>query len=74
MTEPTSAAEPTPDESEPLVGPPRWVKVVAVIAAALLVLFLVLQVTGKGGDHGPGRHGGAFHGVDSTLGVTHGPS
>ena len=38
-------------------------KVVAVIAAALLVLFLVLQAIGKGGEHGPGRHGRSAEGV-----------
>ena len=33
---------------------PRWVKVSLVAAAAVVVLFVVLQLVG--GDHGPGRH------------------
>ena len=38
-------------------GAPRWVKVFAIIALALAVLFVGLKVTGLGGNHGPGRHG-----------------
>ena len=40
----------------PFTGAPRWVKVFALIALVLLVLFLVVQLVG--GDHGPGRHTG----------------
>ena len=35
---------------------PRWVKLVALIVGVLVLVFLVLQVTGLAGDHGPGRH------------------
>jgi len=38
-------------------GAPRWVKVFAIIALALAMLFVGLKVTGLGGNHGPGRHG-----------------
>jgi hypothetical protein len=38
----------------PRPATPRWVKVFAVIAAAVIVVFLVLLLSG--GDHGPGRH------------------
>jgi hypothetical protein len=41
-------------ESPP--GMPRWVKVAAIIIGILVVLFVVLLVTGIGGQHGPGRH------------------
>lgn len=27
-----------------------------IVVLALIVLFLVLRLTGVGGDHGPGRH------------------
>jgi hypothetical protein len=37
-------------------GMPRWVKVIAIIIGILVVLFVVLQLTGIGGRHGPGRH------------------
>jgi hypothetical protein len=36
----------------PTAGPPRWVKVSAIIALALVALILLLA----GGNHGPGRH------------------
>ena len=35
-------------------GAPRWAKVFGIIAAVVLVLFLVLLLTGS--NHGPGRH------------------
>jgi hypothetical protein len=38
------------------IGTPRWVKVFGIIALAVVVLFVVLKVTGLGGEHGPGRH------------------
>jgi hypothetical protein len=49
---------------EPYPGAPLWVKVFAGIALALVVLFVVLLLIGRG--HGPGRHG-AF---DNDAGVT----
>ncbi|MEV4334105.1 hypothetical protein AB0K02_26845 [Streptomyces sp. NPDC049597] len=47
---------------------PRWVKWPAIVIAAVVLLFLVLKLTGHGGEHRPGRHmsgGGA-----SISGVT----
>jgi hypothetical protein len=35
---------------------PRWVKVTAIVAGVLVAIFVVLQLTGVGGQHGPGRH------------------
>ena len=35
---------------------PRWVKVFGIIAIILLLIFVVIQLTGVGGGHGPGRH------------------
>jgi cytochrome b561 len=37
-------------------GMPRWVKVTAIVVGVLVLLFLVLQLTGVAGQHGPGRH------------------
>jgi hypothetical protein len=52
-------AEPTPrsdaDHENP-PGTPRWVIIIGVVVGALIVLFLVLKLTGIGGEHGPGRH------------------
>ncbi|WP_157245047.1 hypothetical protein [Nonomuraea typhae] len=35
---------------------PRWVKVSAIAVAILVLAFLIAQVFGIGGPHGPGRH------------------
>jgi cytochrome b561 len=37
-------------------GMPRWVKIAAIVVGVLLLAFLVLQLTGMAGEHGPGRH------------------
>jgi hypothetical protein len=39
-------------------GTPRWVKVFAILVLVLVLLFVILKVTGLGGEHGPGRHTG----------------
>lgn len=47
------------DESGGLGSPtgvPRWVKVIGLLVAALLIAFVVLQLSGVAGEHGPGRH------------------
>lgn len=38
----------------PYPGTPRWVKVFGIIAAAVILLFVILLHTR--GPHGPGRH------------------
>ena len=64
-----TARPPSPDTGENVdaalgpdgqltTGAPRWVKVFGIIVLALALLFVGLKVTGLGGDHGPGRHGG----------------
>ncbi|PAE36667.1 hypothetical protein [Bacillus sp. 7884-1] len=35
---------------------PRWVKVFGIIAIVLILLFVILKLTGIGGNHDPGRH------------------
>jgi hypothetical protein len=40
----------------PYPGTPRWVKVSAMVAAAIVVLIAFVIVTGVGGPHGPARH------------------
>lgn len=39
-------------------GMPRWVKMSGLVVGALVAIFVVAQLLGVGGDHGPGRHGG----------------
>jgi hypothetical protein len=58
-------------------GMPRWVKWSGIVVGLLILLFVVLQLTGLGGQHGPGRHlpgGGAppTHGTAPVTGGGHG--
>ena len=58
MDEESHISEPLPargrrDHESPPVRP-RWVKGFGILAAVLVLLFLVLLLTGN--DHGPGRH------------------
>lgn len=55
--DPQDPTPPAAPERQP--GMPRWVKVSLVVVAALVVLLLVAQAIGLGGDHGPGRHEGS---------------
>jgi hypothetical protein len=45
------------DNDAETAGTPRWVKVFALVALAVIVLVVVLLIVGKGG-HGPSRHTG----------------
>ena len=71
MTEPTAHPHNGADadhDSPP--GMPRWVKVSAIVVGVLVVLFLVLQLTGIGGEHGPGRHNsGSGAPLESAIGA-----
>jgi hypothetical protein len=66
MTDPRRDAD-TEFESDRGSPPrmPRWVKIAAIVVGALVVAFVVLQLAGVGGQHGPGRH---------TLGGPSGPA
>lgn len=62
-------AEPGPrfeaaDETPPRM--PRWVKIAAIVVGVLILVFLVLQLTGIAGQHGPSRH---FSGLGPPTGV-----
>jgi hypothetical protein len=37
-------------------GAPRWAKVFGIVLLVLAVLFVILQLSGVAGRHGPGRH------------------
>ena len=67
MTEPSPP--PDADRDRPPRAP-RWVKIAAVIVGVLLLVFLVLQLTGLAGDHGPGR---LFSGLGGSIAVEHAP-
>ena len=53
-----AAREPLEDRDQrgAPAGAPRWVVLLALVALALIALFVVAQLTGIGGEHGPGRH------------------
>jgi cytochrome b561 len=71
MTEPTAHPHSGADadrHSPP--GMPRWVKAAAIVGGVLIVLVLVLQLTGIGGEHGPGRHmSGSGAPVENVIGA-----
>lgn len=62
MAEPDPRHE-TSDGTHPATPPgmPTWVKVTMIVVGVLLLVFLVLQATGVGGEHGPGRHFSCLH-------------
>lgn len=43
-------------DRETLTGPPRWVKVSAIVAGILIVVVIAVMLL-TGGQHGPARHG-----------------
>ena len=49
-----AAREPV-DEAQ---GMPGWVKAFVFVAVAVVALLVLGKITGIGGEHGPGRHGG----------------
>jgi hypothetical protein len=64
-----------PLDREPPAGTPRWVKVFGAIALVVVVLFVLVLIL-RGGEHGPGRHGGSNTGTTGghtgrPAGVTH---
>jgi hypothetical protein len=50
---PDSGAE---RDRETLTGPPRWVKISAIVAGILILLVIAAMLL-TGGQHGPARHG-----------------
>jgi hypothetical protein len=46
---------------------PRWLRIAAIVVGALVLIFIALQLTGVGGQHGPGRH--ALGGARTSAGV-----
>lgn len=78
MREPSSIPErrethpETAPGREPSTGTPRWVKVFGIVALVLIALFVILQLLGVGGSHGPSRHSqpaGEFSGAPSSFSV-----
>ncbi|MPZ73362.1 MAG: hypothetical protein GEU74_09045 [Nitriliruptorales bacterium] len=57
MTDPTREPDTMGAADQAPPGMPRWVKVFVIIVGALLLVFVVLQLAGVGGRHGPRVHG-----------------
>ena len=53
----TDEAVAEPDSEEPAPGTPRWVKTSAIVALAVVAVFVIVMLV-SGGEHGPGRHSG----------------
>lgn len=43
-------------DREALTGPPRWVKISAIVAGVLILVVIAVMLL-TGGQHGPARHG-----------------
>lgn len=56
MTDATPGSDSDPAAPQ-LTGPPRWVKVLGVIALLILVVLVIGKVVGL--EHGPSNHGAA---------------
>ena len=80
MAEPPEGREPTSGDAgadEPSYlgappGAPRWVKVAGLVVAVIVALVVALLLTGRFGEHGPGRHGLGAGGI-TTLAVDRAP-
>jgi hypothetical protein len=80
MADPSAHPDPHDETGTPLdggstAGTPRWVKVFGAIALVVVVLFVVVLLI-RGGEHGPGRHGGSSAhttagDIDPPAGVIH---
>ncbi len=57
MTDRDPTAESTPGERQ--AGMPRWVKISLIVALVLVAVFVIINLAGGGGEHGPGRHSGS---------------
>ena len=65
------ASPPAPHaDVDAVPGMPRWVKVIAVVAALVVVVLFIATLSGA--DHGPGRHAPGGHGVSITAPVSGG--
>lgn len=51
------------DEQATPPGMPRWVKILGVVAIAVIAVLVAVMLI-AGGDHGPGRHG-----AESSAGI-----
>ncbi|SMD25170.1 hypothetical protein [Kibdelosporangium aridum] len=51
-------------------GSPRWVKWSVIVVGVLVLIVVVLQLTGLGGQHGPGQHLPGSQ-VQPSVGVGH---
>ncbi|WP_206443389.1 hypothetical protein [Candidatus Protofrankia californiensis] len=57
--QPALVADERPDHGA-TTGPPRWVKILGIVIAALIALAVVTMFVGGGGN-GPGRHSDGDH-------------
>ena len=58
MEDPAAHADPDDEALDRAAGTgtPRWVKLFGIVTVLVVVAFVVLQLAGVGGRHGPGRH------------------
>lgn len=79
MTDPTDRPDPHDDtggEFDPGSPPrvPDWVKAFGVVLGVLVLVWVILQLTGVGGEHGPGQHGHQARAPAAAVVDTHLPA
>lgn len=52
-------------------GMPRWVKISFLVVGALVLVFVLANITGVAGEHGPGRHRGGDDSGEVDFGGEH---
>jgi len=57
-------------DADAVPGMPRWVKVIAVVAALVVLVLIIGKLSGA--DHGPGRHAPGGAGASITAPVSGG--
>ncbi|MEJ7772391.1 MAG: hypothetical protein WKF51_10860 [Geodermatophilaceae bacterium] len=78
MSDPSRYLDPGDDAAvgparESDAGPPRWVKISGIAAIILVLLFVIMLLSGVGGEHGPSRHSQSGDGVGPSSSSAAGP-
>ncbi|MBT2521154.1 hypothetical protein [Arthrobacter sp. ISL-28] len=68
--EPNRPAKGNEQDRETLTGPPRWVKVSAIVAGILILVAVAVMLL-SGGQHGPARHGLGMGGTGAVSSQAH---
>jgi hypothetical protein len=57
-------------DRDPAPSTPRWVKISLIIVMVLVLAFVILNLAGVGGEHGPRRHSGGGNEAEARTPLT----